>query len=79
MSPDMEAALMEFLCDNANIFTWKPSNMPSIPHEIAEHRLNIKADAKLVQQHLRRFDEEKHKAIVEELARLLDAGFIREV
>ena len=46
MSPDMEVALTKFLRDNADVFSWKPSNMPSIPREIAEHRLNIKADAK---------------------------------
>jgi hypothetical protein len=79
MSLDMEAALTEFLCDNANVFTWKPSDMPGIPCGIAVHRLNIKADAKPVQQCLRRFDKEKRKAIGEELARLLAAGFIREV
>ena len=70
---------MEFLRENTNVFTWKPSDMPSIPREIAEHCLNIKADAKLVQQRLRRFDEEKLKAIDEELATLLAAGFIKEV
>jgi hypothetical protein len=76
MSLDMELALIEFLRNNTDIFAWKPSNMPGIPQEITEHRLNIKADAKLVQQRLRRFNE-KCKAIGEELARLLITGFIR--
>ena len=49
MSLDMEVALIEFLRDNADVFTWKPSNKPGIPREIAEHRLNNKADAKPVQ------------------------------
>lgn len=48
MSLDMEADLTEFLHDNINIFTWRPSYMRSIPHEITEHCLNIKADTKLV-------------------------------
>ena len=48
MSPDIETALMEFLRDNADVFAWKPLDMPGIPDEIAEHCLNIKADAKLV-------------------------------
>lgn len=46
MSPDMEVALTEFLCDNIDVLAWKASNMPGIPHKITEHRLNIKADAK---------------------------------
>ena len=48
MSLDMEAALTEFLRDNTDIFMWKPSDLPSIPHEIAKHHLNIKAGAKPV-------------------------------
>jgi hypothetical protein len=32
-----------------------------------------------VKQHLRRFDEEKHRAIGEEVHKLMVAGFIKEV
>jgi len=53
--------------------------MPGIPREIAEHSLRIWADAKPVKQRLRRFDDERHRAIEEEIAKLLDVGFIREV
>jgi len=47
--------------------------------EIAEHSLRIKADAKQVKQCLRRFNDKKHRAIEEEVAKLLDAGSIWEV
>ena len=53
--------------------------MPGIPREDAEHTLNIKPGCKPAKQRLRRFDEEKHKAIGEEIAKLLAAGFIKEV
>jgi hypothetical protein len=53
--------------------------MPGIPREVAEHALRIKPGSKLVQQRLRHFDEEKHRAISEEIAKLLVAGFIKEV
>jgi hypothetical protein len=53
--------------------------MPSILREVAEHVLRIKPGSKLVQQRLRRFDEEKHRAINEEIAKLLAARFIKEV
>ena len=53
--------------------------MLGIPTEIAEHSLRIRADAKPVKQRLRRFDDERHRAIEEEIAKLLDVGFIREV
>ena len=53
--------------------------MPRTPREIAEHSLRIRASAKPVKQHLRWFDNEKRRAIEEEIAKLLDVGFIREV
>jgi len=53
--------------------------MPGIPREVAEHTLKIHLGSKPVKQHLRRFNEEKHRAIGEEIAKLLAAGFIREV
>ena len=53
--------------------------MPGIPREVAEHSLHIRPGSKPVKQRLRRFDEEKRKAIGEEIAKLLVAGFIKEV
>jgi hypothetical protein len=53
--------------------------MPGVPRELAEHSLYIRSDAKPVKQPLRRYAEEKRKAICEEIARLLAAGFIMEV
>lgn len=49
MAPNMEAALIEFLHDNADVFAWKPSDMPNILGGITEHRLNINVDAKPMQ------------------------------
>jgi hypothetical protein len=53
--------------------------MPGIPREVPEHALEIRADSKPVKQRLRRFDEEKRKVIGEEIHKLLEAGFIKEV
>ena len=53
--------------------------MPSIPREVTEHSLEIRASSKLVKQRLHRFDEEKRKIISEEIHKLLTAGFIKEV
>jgi hypothetical protein len=53
--------------------------MPGVPRELAEHSLNVWLDAKPFKQPLRRFAEEKRKAIGEEIVRLLAAGFIMEV
>lgn len=53
--------------------------MPGVPREFAEHHLNVDPKAKPIQQYLCRFNEERRKAIGEEVARLLAAGFIVEV
>ena len=53
--------------------------MLGIPREVTEHTLKIRPGSKLVKQRLRRFNEEKHRAIGEEIAKLLAARFIKEV
>jgi hypothetical protein len=53
--------------------------MPGIPREVAEHSLDILPHARAVQQWLRRFNEERRRAIGVELRKLLEAGFIKEV
>ena len=53
--------------------------MPGVPRHLAEHTLNVDPKYKPVKQFLRWFNEERRKAIGEEVARLLAAGFIVEV
>jgi hypothetical protein len=53
--------------------------MPGIPRDVAEHSLDIRAGSRPVKQPLRRFDEEKRRAIGEEVHKLMAAGFIKEV
>jgi hypothetical protein len=53
--------------------------MPGIPREVTKHSLDIHANSRPMRQHLRRFDEEKHRVIGEEVDKLLVAGFIKEV
>ncbi len=50
-----------------------------MPRELAEHSLHVRTDVKPVKQPLRRFAEDRRKAIGDEIARLLAAGFIMEV
>ena len=53
--------------------------MPRLPWEVAEHALCLIPGSKLAKQRLHHFDNERHRAIGEEIAKLLAAGFIREV
>jgi hypothetical protein len=71
--------LVDFLRANAEVFAWSPSDMSSIPRDVAEHSLDIRARARPVKQPLRCFDEEKSRAIGKEIHKLMAAGFIKEV
>ena len=53
--------------------------MLGIPRKLAEHSLNILKGYKPVEQTLRRFSEAKRQAMGEELAKLIEARFIREI
>jgi hypothetical protein len=61
--------LVDFLKANLDVFAWKPFDMKGIPRE-------VKPGSKPVKQHLCRFNDEKCKAIGEEVMKLLSAGFI---
>ena len=53
--------------------------MPGIPREVTEHALRLVPGSKPTKQRLRRFDDERRRAIGEEIAKLLAARFIKEV
>jgi hypothetical protein len=53
--------------------------MLGVPKELIEHSLNVDPKATLKKQRLRRFAQDKRQAIKIEIAKLLDAGFIKEV
>jgi hypothetical protein len=53
--------------------------MPGIPWDIAEHALYLILGLKPAKQRLHCFDDERRRAIGEEIAKLLAVGFIREV
>jgi hypothetical protein len=53
--------------------------MPGVSRELIKHSLNIDPKATPKRQHLGRFTDDRWDAIQKELAKLLAAGFIREV
>jgi hypothetical protein len=53
--------------------------MPGVPRELIEHELHLNPMARPVKQRLRHFTQDKKDVIKREIARLLDAGFIKEV
>ena len=53
--------------------------MPGIPRKVAEHALRLASGSKTAKQRLRRFNDERRRAIGKEIAKLLAARFIREL
>ena len=53
--------------------------MPGIAPEIIQHKLNVNPDRKPIQQRRRVFAPERDQAVMDEVTKLLAAGFIREV
>ena len=53
--------------------------MSSIPREVTEHALRLISGSKPAKQRLCYFNDERRRAIGEEVAKLLAAGFIKEV
>jgi hypothetical protein len=53
--------------------------MPGVPTELIEDSLNVNTKANPKKQRLRRFARDKREVIKKEIAKLLMAGFIKEV
>jgi hypothetical protein len=53
--------------------------MPGVPRNLIEHLLNVDPKATPKRQHLCRFADDRRDTIKKELAKLLVAGFIRDV
>ena len=64
---------------NADLFAWKPSDMLRIHPSIICQKLAICPQAKPISQEKRKMGEERHKSVKEEVVKLLNENFIREV
>ena len=53
--------------------------MPGIDPTVIVHRLNVNLDSSPVRQKKHVFVQERDKAVAEEVRKLLESGFIREV
>jgi hypothetical protein len=53
--------------------------MPGVPRELIEHELHLNPKVKPIKQLLRHFSQDKKDVIKREIARLLDACFIKEL
>ena len=87
LDPSMKEVMVEFLKKSLDIFAWTYDDMLGIDDKVIEHCLNVDLTnclnvdptKKLVQQKCQVFAPERNKAVIEEVEKLLIAGFIREV
>ena len=70
---------MSFLRDNQDVFAWSHEDMLGIDPSIIVHKLNVSPLFPPIRQKKRVFAQERDKAIAEEVQKLLEADFIREV
>ena len=71
--------MISFLRANQDVFAWKHEDMPGIDRKIIQHRLNVNPNCKPMQQKRRIFAPKHNKVVTEEVEKLLEADFIREV
>ncbi|RDX95755.1 hypothetical protein CR513_21668, partial [Mucuna pruriens] len=79
MDPQIEGALVRVLCENWDTFAWTPANMLGIDMDFLCHNLSISPSICPASQKKRRLAGEKKRVVKDEIARLLQARFIREV
>ncbi|XP_075635275.1 uncharacterized protein LOC142607611 [Castanea sativa] len=78
-SPEMRTKLIQFLRKNQDVFAWSHEDMPGISRQVIQHKLNVDPKKKPIQQRPCVFAPERSQAINDEVNKLLQADFIREV
>ena len=76
LSPRIKEGIINFLKDNLDVFAWSHEDVPGIPTNIIQHRLNVDLKKKPVQQRRRVFAPERNKAVMDKVNKLLAANFI---
>ncbi|KAL2534459.1 Uncharacterized protein Adt_07810 [Abeliophyllum distichum] len=79
MDVEEKHKLVACLSKNIDVFAWGPQDIEGISPMIAQHRLAIPLGTKPIKQKKRQFAPERQQAISTEVAKLLEAGFIRKV
>ena len=78
-NPIIHQELITFLRGNQDVFAWSHEDMPGIDPSVMVHRLNVSPAFPFIRQKKRVFAPERDQAIVEEVRKLQEASFIREV
>lgn len=79
LETEMERVIVSVLWRNRDLFTWTAADMSGIHPSAMSHKLALFKEARPVAQKKRRMGEEMRKAIEEEVNKLKEVGFVREV
>ncbi|XP_017416505.1 uncharacterized protein LOC108327297 [Vigna angularis] len=79
LQPEVEEELRALLWKNRDLFAWTAADMPGIHPSVMSHKLTLFKEARPIPQKKRRMSEEKKKVVEEEVGKLKEAGFVREV
>ena len=71
--------LLEFLRENVDVFVWSPYEAPGVDLNFICHRLNVNPSIIPKRQPPRRPSKEHAEAVKSEVAKLKQAGAIKEV
>lgn len=74
---EIRGELVNFLQSNKDVFASTHEEMPGIDPSVIVHQLNVDPNSKPVKQKRRSFAPEYNQAAVEEVEKLLQAGFIK--
>ena len=76
LQSSLKDELVKFLKKNLDVFAWSHEDIPRIDGDVIEHRLNVDPIKKPIQQKRWLFALEWNKVVMEEVEKLLTAGFI---
>ncbi|XP_059431529.1 uncharacterized protein LOC132165036 [Corylus avellana] len=79
LDPITKKELKSFLHSNCDLFAWSHDDMPEIAPSVMVHKLNANPKFKPVQQKRRGYSPENSRAATEEVEKLHEAGFIKEI
>lgn len=79
MIDELKEKLAYFLWKNIDVFPWTHEDMLGIDPSVMVQQLNVDPLTKLVKQKQQNFALERNQTTMEEVDKLLRAGFIREV
>ncbi|XP_057982208.1 uncharacterized protein LOC131167418 [Malania oleifera] len=75
----LKVELIELLNKFTDLFVWSAADMPGINPAVIEHRLQVDPNHRPVKQKKRSFAMERIRIIDEEVTKLVQANFVREV